>query len=99
MAAPAPTSAGELPLFPLSTVLFPGGRLDLRIFDEVCAPSVPAPYVIPAGFPLKRGTCCGYSFVLHARDKTRSDTVFCHEVWTPPWAVCICNDLPGGDNG
>lgn len=25
--------AGELPLFPLSTVLFPGGRLDLRIFE------------------------------------------------------------------
>ncbi|MFN9739418.1 MAG: LON peptidase substrate-binding domain-containing protein [Pseudomonadota bacterium] len=30
-AAAAP--AGELPLFPLSTVLFPGGRLDLRIFE------------------------------------------------------------------
>lgn len=29
MAAPA----GELALFPLSTVLFPGGRLDLRIFE------------------------------------------------------------------
>jgi hypothetical protein len=25
---------GELPLFPLSTVLFPGGRLDLRIFEQ-----------------------------------------------------------------
>lgn len=33
MAAPAPQQAGELPLFPLSTVLFPGGRLDLRIFE------------------------------------------------------------------
>jgi len=26
--------ATELPLFPLSTVLFPGGRLDLRIFER-----------------------------------------------------------------
>ena len=24
----------ELPLFPLSTVLLPGGRLDLRIFER-----------------------------------------------------------------
>lgn len=73
--------------------------LDLRIFDANCAPSVPPPYMIPAGFPLKRGTCCGYAFQLYARDKTRSNTVSCHEAWTPPWAVCICNDLPAGDNG
>lgn len=33
MPAPAPPRAGELPLFPLSTVLFPGGRLELRIFE------------------------------------------------------------------
>jgi Lon protease-like protein len=26
--------ATELPLFPLSTVLFPGGRLDLRVFER-----------------------------------------------------------------
>lgn len=28
------TETTELPLFPLSTVLFPGGRLDLRIFER-----------------------------------------------------------------
>ena len=28
------TAAGELPLFPLQTVLFPGGRLPLRIFEQ-----------------------------------------------------------------
>ena len=28
------TATTELPLFPLSTVLFPGGRLDLRIFER-----------------------------------------------------------------
>jgi hypothetical protein len=27
-------SAGEIPLFPLQTVLFPGGRLPLRIFEQ-----------------------------------------------------------------
>ena len=27
-------AAGELPLFPLATVLYPGGRLDLRIFEQ-----------------------------------------------------------------
>jgi Lon protease-like protein len=33
MSATAPKSAGELPLFPLGTVLFPGGPLRLRIFE------------------------------------------------------------------
>jgi Lon protease-like protein len=33
MPSPPPPPAGELPLFPLSTVLYPGGRLDLRIFE------------------------------------------------------------------
>jgi len=33
MAAGGPTPAHELPLFPLGTVLFPGGRLSLRIFE------------------------------------------------------------------
>jgi hypothetical protein len=28
------SAAGELPLFPLQTVLFPGGRLPLRIFEQ-----------------------------------------------------------------
>lgn len=28
------SGAGELPLFPLQTVLFPGGRLPLRIFEQ-----------------------------------------------------------------
>jgi len=28
------TAAGEIPLFPLQTVLFPGGRLPLRIFEQ-----------------------------------------------------------------
>ncbi len=69
--------------------------LDLRVFDAVCAPSVPAPYVIPVGFPLERGTCCGYTFQLYAKDKTRSSSpVPCHQAWSSPWAVCICNDLP-----
>ena len=30
---PARSPRTELPLFPLSTVLFPGGRLDLRVFE------------------------------------------------------------------
>jgi hypothetical protein len=69
--------------------------LDLRVFDAECAPSVPPPYVIPAGFPLERGKCCGYAFVLYAQDKTRSDcSGNCHYAYSSPWAVCICNDLP-----
>ncbi len=67
--------------------------LDLRIFDADCVGSLVAPFAPPAGFALERGTCCGYTFQLHARDKTVSDTVFCHERWSLPWAVCICNDL------
>lgn len=67
--------------------------LDLRIFDADCAPSLIAPFAPPAGFALERGTCCGYTFVLHARDKTVSNTPHCHERWALPWAVCICNDL------
>jgi hypothetical protein len=75
--------------------------LDLRVFDEVCAPSLVAPFALPVTppnapkFPLKRGTCCGYTFQVYARDKTRSSSpVPCHEAWSLPWAVCICNDLP-----
>jgi len=70
--------------------------LDMRVFDAVCAPSVPAPYSIPATFPLPRGTCCGYTFQLYAQDKTWSDgwAGGFHHAWSLPWAVCICNDLP-----
>jgi hypothetical protein len=70
--------------------------LDMRVFDAVCAPSVPAPYSIPATFPLPRGTCCGYTFQLYAQDKTWSDGSAggYHHAWSYPWAVCICNDLP-----
>jgi hypothetical protein len=70
--------------------------LDMRVFDAVCAPSVPAPYSIPAGFPLARHTCCGYTFQLYAQDKTWSDgwAGGYHHAWSLPWAVCICNDLP-----
>jgi hypothetical protein len=70
--------------------------LDMRVFDAVCAPSVPAPYSIPAAFPLPRGTCCGYTFQLYAQDKTWSDGYAggFHRAYALPWAVCICNDLP-----
>ena len=69
--------------------------LDLRVFDEVCAadPSLVAPFKPPAGFALERGTCCGYTFQLYAKDKTVSSSPPCHELWSLPWAVCICNDL------
>jgi len=70
--------------------------LDLRVFDAVCAPSVPLPYAVPAGFPLERGTCCGYTFQVYAKDKTVSSSPPCHQAWSLPWAVCICNDLPKG---
>lgn len=76
--------------------------LDLRVFDAVCAPSVPAPYVIPPGFSLERGKCCGYAFVLYAQDKTYSDgggPGNCHWAYSSPWAVCICNDLPSVTGG
>jgi len=70
--------------------------LDMRVFDADCAPSVPAPYAIPPGFPLPRRTCCGYTFQLYAQDKTWSDgwAGGYHHAWSLPWAVCICNDLP-----
>src|SRR5215471_10390406 len=70
--------------------------LDMRVFDAVCAPSVPAPYSIPATFPLPRGSCCGYTFQLYAQDKTWSDGFAggFHHAFSLPWAICICNDLP-----
>ncbi|MSN26151.1 MAG: hypothetical protein GJV46_09815 [Geobacter sp.] len=77
-------------------------QLDLRAFDAVCAASIPASehYSIPAGFSLKRGECCGYTFQLYAQDKTWSDgwNGGYHHAWSLPWAVCICNDLRGDDN-
>jgi hypothetical protein len=70
-------------------------KLDLRIFDAVCAAALVPPGAPPAGFALERGTCCGYSFQLYAQDKTWNDAGpgWCHRIWTPPWAVCICNDV------
>jgi hypothetical protein len=68
--------------------------LDLRVFDAVCEPSLAPPFAPPAGFALERGTCCGYTFQLYAKDKTRSSApIPCHQAWSLPWAVCICNDL------
>lgn len=81
------------PTDPVSDILT---KLDLRIFDEVCVGSTASPYTPPPGFALKRNTCCGYSFQIYARDKTWSDgwSGGYHHHWSPPWAVCICNDLP-----
>lgn len=71
-------------------------KLDLRIFDAVCAASLAAPFAPPAGFALNRSECCGYTFQLFARDKTWSDgwNGGFHRDWSLPWATCICNDLP-----
>lgn len=84
------------PAFPAQ---FPAllSKLDLRIFDVVCAASLPASLAPPAGFALERGKCCGYAFQMYAQDKTWSDAGpgTCHRIWTPPWAVCICNDVEG----
>jgi len=94
---PLPATLG-CPVPPPPPVKFFGllTQLDLRIFDAVCAGSLVAPFTPPAGFPLDRGTCCGYSFQLYAQDKTWDDggPGLCHRIWTAPWAVCICNDLP-----
>ena len=70
-------------------------KLDLRIFDAVCAATLVPPFTPPAGFALERGKCCGYAFQMYAQDKTWSDggAGVCHHRWTPPWAVCICNDI------
>jgi len=72
-------------------------QLDMRAFDEVCVSQImPASLRPPAGFALKRGTCCGYTFRLYAQDKTWSNgwKGGFHHAWSLPWAVCICNDLP-----
>jgi hypothetical protein len=86
------------PVFPLkfSSLLT---KLDLRIFDVVCAASLAAPFAPPAGFALERGKCCGYTFQMYAQDKTWSDggAGICHRQWSLPWAVCICNDVASQD--
>lgn len=73
-------------------------KLDLRIFDAVCAASLSAPFAPLPGFALERNKCCGYTFQLYAQDKTWSDggAGICHRAWSLPWAVCICNDV--GEN-
>ncbi len=82
-------------------------KLDLRIFDAVCSadPSLKKPFVPPAGFPLNRGECCTYAFVLFAQDKTWSNSIDpsptvpgssgpgLHWLTSAPWPVEICNDL------
>jgi len=94
---------------PLHPAKFAGllSKLDLRIFDAVCAadPSLAAPFAPPPGFALERGHCCAYSFDLFAQDKTWSDAIHpsplipgstglgLHWISAPPWAVEICNDL------
>jgi hypothetical protein len=67
---------------------------DLRAFDAVCAASLAPPFAPPPGFALKRGECCPYTIQLYVRDRTRSDcTPGCHEKWSAPCAVYVCNDL------
>ncbi|HEY7282775.1 MAG TPA: hypothetical protein VID47_14410 [Actinomycetota bacterium] len=70
-------------------------KLDLRMFDANCAPSLPAIFQPPPGFALKRGECCGYTFQLYGQDTTWSDgwAGGFHHAWSLPWAVCVCNDL------
>lgn len=97
---PVPTVAGcpPAPLIPpRSSGLLT--KLDLRVFDRNCASSLVAPYSVPSGFPLERGTCCGYTFQLYAQDKTWSDGFAggYHRAYSSPWAVCICNDLAHDD--
>ena len=69
-----------------------------EVFDAVCAGT--AKFPPPAGFPLERGTCCGYTFQLYAQDKTWSDGVTggLHHAWSLPWAVEVCNDLNSDAN-
>jgi hypothetical protein len=72
-------------------------KLDLRIFDAICSadPSLTSPFTPPAGFPLNRGDCCTYTFVLFAQDKTWSNAFAggYHYAYSLPWAVEVCNDL------
>ena len=70
-------------------------KLDLRIFDAVCATGLASPFAPPDGFALERGKCCGYTFQLYAQDKTWNDSGpgACHQELSLPWAVCICNDV------
>ncbi len=74
-------------------------KLDLRIFDAICSadPSLTSPFIPPVGFPLNRGDCCTYTFVLYAQDKTWSNAFAggFHYAYSLPWAVEICNDLGG----
>jgi Lon protease-like protein len=63
MAAPAPPSEGtatELPLFPLRTVLFPGGLLPLRIFE--------ARYVDMIGRCMREGSAFGVLWIVEGEE-------------------------------
>jgi hypothetical protein len=62
---------------------------DLRAVDLLCSPSLP--YPVPAGFGLKRGECCVYTFEVYAQDRTVTSGGPHHN--TDIWPVKICNDL------
>lgn len=62
---------------------------DLRAVDLICSPSLP--YAVPAGFGLKRGECCVYTFQVYAQDRTITPGGP-HRKWDF-WPVKICNDL------
>ena len=68
-------------------------QLDLRIFDVICAadPSLTSPFIPPVGFPLNRGDCCTYTFVLYAQDKTWSNSL-CRR-----FPLCLLVALGGGN--
>jgi hypothetical protein len=64
-------------------------QFDLRAVDLMCSPSLP--YPVAAGFGLKRGECCVYTFEMYAQDRTITSGGSHHG--TDIWPVKICNDL------
>jgi uncharacterized protein len=64
---PQPDSAAELPLFPLHTVLLPGGPLQLQVFEPR--------YLDMIGRCMRNGTAFGVVRILHGSEAgTVSDT-------------------------
>ncbi|HKP74650.1 MAG TPA: hypothetical protein VJT67_03870, partial [Longimicrobiaceae bacterium] len=69
--------------------------LDMRVFDAVCSGQVPPEFRPPAGFALRRGECCTFTFTLCAQDKTVDEygPGHCH-YGCASCCIQICNDLP-----
>ena len=97
MSGPAQAGSAPLPLFPLNTVLFPGGILDLQIFE--------VRYLDLIGKCYKSGTPFGVVSLLQGREVRQRDPArptgegFAHEVFADVGTLAHIEELAAPQAG